>query len=492
MSGSSARAQARHIFAILLLGGTIWVLLLRFFFPGYFDPFVPFHVDHFVYLGDSSEGYGLWRYLYFYPRPLGNALFDLIGRLGTRGMLLPVFLLTLVNAVLLIRYVERVTGRSVSLFTIALFFVLCLANPESYSSVKEDILAVVCLFGVLVIFHLWQNYLETARWPNLAAIVVLAFLSSYVKETYFAVLVLFFLFHLLTNTKHRIAALVMLLAMVVIAIASLVFNARRGPFVKTRALPTDPYYQDWSLASIFHGYVHLLSFLVFPAVALLVLAALVFLARKSRLAFTYSIASLLFIGAVLLPHSLLPNHLEDQYAWLGAFFLFTPLLFADVFIGRRRLSLIFAVVLITALGLYQYQRSIPKGMAGWLREQEQLQRTFLSSWPILKAAGATGGHDLVIAPTIPYQPFSVPGYVVKSFGAERRWTVVLPDATQKKKKLTTEVIHAADLTSLDYDHIFVFSPDARLVGLYSKEDARAMLKGGGFQALPSLPSIAVE
>ena len=79
-----------------------------------------------------------------------------------------------------------------------------------------------------------------------------------------------------------------------------------------------------------------------------------------------------------------------------------------------------------------------------------------------------GEHALVVGPSLPYQPFTIPGYIWKSFGADTQWTVVLPDSFPKTKNLTTEVIHASDVTSLDYDRIFVFSPDARLVGLYSE------------------------
>ena len=123
-------AASRHFLFILALGATLWALLLGFFFPGYLDPFVPFHIDHFDYLGQSAQGYGFMRYIQHYPRPLGYVIFDLIGRLGTRGMLIPVFALTLLNAALVIRYVERLSGRLVSACTLTVYFVLVFANPE--------------------------------------------------------------------------------------------------------------------------------------------------------------------------------------------------------------------------------------------------------------------------------------------------------------------------------------------------------------------------
>ena len=473
----------------LALGAAVWILLLRSFFPGYLDPFVPFHMDHFSYLGESADGYGLMRYIWYYPRPLGFVILDLLGRLGTRGMLVPVFALTLVNAALLIRYVERLTARFVSAFTIAFFFILVFANPESYWSVKEDILAVVCLFCVLLVFHLWQNYLESGKGWNIVGIIALALLSSYIKETYFVTLVVFFLVQALACPQRKKTAFALAVAIVFIGALSLLYNAGRSPFVNTRLPSTDIYFQNWSLISIWFGYCHLLKFLIFPVPALLVIAALVVVGRNNRKALWIGLVSLLFVATTLFPHTLLPNHLEDLYAWLGAFFLFTPVLLADAVIPKRGLPLVVAAIgaiAVCAATMMEYTSSISKGMVGWLRQQEGYQRVFLSSWPIMKNISKPGEHELVVGPTMPHEPFAVPGYIRKSLGADTRWTVVLPDTFRKRKILTTQVIHASDVTSLAYDHIFVFSPDAKLVGSYSRQDAKAILERGGFTQFPAL------
>jgi hypothetical protein len=231
-----AESTRKHFLLILALGAAIWILLLTFFFPGYLDPFVPFHLDHFSYLGESADGYGLMRYIWYYPRPVGFVILDLLGRLGTRGMLVPVFALTLVNAALLIRYVERLTARFVSAFTIAFFFILVFANPESYWSVKEDILATICLFCVLLVFHLWQNYLESGRGWNIVGIIALTLVSSYVKETYFATLVVFFVIQALAYAQRRKTAFVLAGAIVLIGGLSLLYNAERSPFTNTSSL----------------------------------------------------------------------------------------------------------------------------------------------------------------------------------------------------------------------------------------------------------------
>ena len=473
--------SVQRFLLIMALAAIIWALLLKFFFPGYLDPFVPFHIDHYIYLGDSGDGYGLDRYIRLYPRPIGNVLFDLLGRLGIRGMLVPVFFLTLVNAALLITYLERLTRRTTSFLVLCFFFVLVFGNPESYSSVKEDILAVVCLFFTLVIFHLWQNFVVSGNKRNLIVAVVLAIIASYVKETYFATLVVFFLIQSLILRQQRIGALMMVTANAIIAVVSLAYNAHLAYFINPHAQPTDPYFQNWHPTSVLHGVAHLLRWLVLPVPAFLVIASLVALAYvRNYRALAISSVSLAVIGTILLPHSLLPNHLEDQYAWLGAFFFFVPVLLTGYLLPQTPKAFATAVsciILFTALALNGYRKDL-RGMAGWLRGQEQVQQNLIAAFPTLKANAHGGEHELVLGLTLPFNPFRVPGFVRKYFGNETTWTVVLPDEFPIEKELTTEMLHKADLKSRPYDRIFIFTPDAHLSGLYTKKDAAVFKKYG--------------
>jgi hypothetical protein len=403
-------------------------------------------------------------------------------------MLVPVFALALLNAVLLIRYLERSTARRSSAWGMILFFILLFANPQSYASVKEDILAVVSLTCVLLIFHLWQSYLESGNRWRVVGIVALAIFASYVKETYFGTLLAFFGLQVLFAARHRKRAAALLAANLFIAALSLYINGKRGVFVDLKAAATAPYHQDWSPLSILHGYYQILQFLIVPAAAVLVMSALAFLALRDRRSFWIGLAALLLVATTVLPHALLPNHLEDQYAWLGAPFFLTPLLLAEPLLPRRPLPL--AVSGLVALGfctatLAEYSRSVNKGMAGWLREQEECERLLLSSWPILKKVTKPGERALVIGSTITFQPFSVPSFLRKSFG-KVRWTVALPDGARKKKELTTQVIHESDVTSLNYDHVFVYNPDGALVGVHSRDEAAAIAQAGGFPQLPAL------
>ena len=420
----------------------IWILILRYYFPHYLDPFVPYHNDHYVYLGNSAEPYSITRYILFYPRPLGNLLFDLIGRLGIRGMLVPVFVMVLANMCLLISYIERVTDRLTSLLTVSVFFLLVFGNPESYSSTKEDILASVCFFCSLVICHLWQNFLTSRRMVNLILIVAIAFLSTYMKETYFATNVTFFAVQAwITRANVRRTAITMAVTCAVFAGLSLAYNAHISVFVNLHADRNGPYYQDRSIPAILHGYRVLLRWLLRPVPTLLVLAGLVLLFLKARRDFAVGAVSLLLAATTLLPHSILPNHLEDQYAWLAAGFFFVPVLLSDQFLPTTRTATIVAVaaaVMVCALSLRSYRKNMG-GRMGWVLQQEAYQRNLLTSWSTIKRAVRGRENELVVGVRSTFSPFQVPSFLLKSFGGEKHWTVVVTDSipTSSSRPLTT-------------------------------------------------------
>ncbi len=63
---------------------------------------------------------------------------------------------------------------------------------------------------------------------------------------------------------------------------------------------------------------------------------------------------------------------------------------------------------------------------------------------------------------------------------------MLPDSFRKKKALTTTVIHESDVTSLNYDRVFVYNPEGALIGVHSRSEAAAIAQAGGFPQFPGL------
>jgi hypothetical protein len=173
------------------------------------------------------------------------------------------------------------------------------------------------------------------------------------------------------------------------------------------------------------------------------------------------LAAVLLGAASLLPNATLPNHLEAQYAFLGAYFFLAPLLFADR-LAPTRAWLLLASLVIYGLALWGYHRST-REVAGWLRQQEQIARRMLPAIERLKSATKPGDKSLVVGATMFYDPFLAPEFILSEFGPDRSWTVIVPDNIGESKRYTTQLIQNRNPASLaKYDHLFVFSADGRL------------------------------
>jgi hypothetical protein len=448
---------AKRLLLLSLLAAFVCGLALRFYFPGYLDPLVPFHLDHYIYIGMHAEGYGISRYFRYYPRPVAHILIDLCGRLGVYGLLAPLYVLTFLNAALIVLYLERILKVRIGWPGLVLFAALGYSNPEFYWNLKQDPFSVFALTFLLCIFHAWQSYIKTGKRIYPIAIVALALLLSLTKESYFGALALF----LIIQARERRAALPLLLASAACMGFGVFWSARTWTLFDNKADPGSVYYTSLAPGSLWHGFLKIGKYLAVPAVGVAVIAALVRARQIDRRLFFASSAAVLLGAASLLPNATLPNHLEAQYAFLGGYFFLAPLLFADRLVPSRA-GLLLAGLVIYGLALLSYQRST-RDVAGWLREQEQIARRMLPGIERLKSTTNPGDSSLVIGATMFYDPFLAPEFILSEFGRNRSWTVVVPDNIGESKRYTTQLIHDRNPARLaKYDHLFVFAPDGEL------------------------------
>ncbi len=447
---------------VLWLGAAVvCCFALRFFFPGYFDPLAPFHFDHYIYVGMHAEGYGLERYILYYPRPLAYILIDLCGRLGAHAVLAPLYVLTWLNATLVILYIERLTKSRVSWLGFLLFAALAYSNPEFYWNLKEDPFATFSLTFLLCMFHAWESYCRQGHKFYLAIIVALALLLSLTKETYFVTLALFLIIQALYRPQHRSAALGLLMASIVFMGAGVYRSSQIWTLFHGGPEPGNAYYTSLAPGSVWHGFLKIGKCLATPAVGPVVLLALIQAARSDRRIFWVSLAGALLGAVSLLPNATLPNHLEASYSFVGAYFFLAPLLFIDRLVPVRwQIPLAVAVL---GLALLSYRRPMHE-VAGWLRDQEQIARRILPALDQIRSTTGDGDRSLVMGATMFYDPFLVPEFILSEFGPKRFWTVIAPAGIAESKRYTTAVIGAANPPLLaHYDRLFVFASDGRLL-----------------------------
>jgi len=456
----------------LALSAVVAGLSIRFFFPGYFDPFAIYHVDHYIYIGMGSRGYGFWVYFARYPRPIAHVLIDLCGRLGPRWLLMPVFVFSFVNAGLLAIYLERITKRTIAIACFLLFAALAYGNPEYYFNLKADPFATFALTFLLCSFHCWQSYVETGGKWLIFACIVLVTLFAFTKESYFCVLGLFFLIQVLITPQRRRAAIALLLTSGFVMLAALYRASQVWTLFGRKPEPSDPYYTSLAPLSVAHGLAMLGASVLFPAIAVALVVLLILAWRISKPLYWIAAAGPAFGVASLLPNSTLPNHLEQQYAWLGAYFLLSPFLFLDRIIPQPGLALrirywqvgmVLAALLLYGATLREYRSRAKSAEARWLLLQEGNARRVVSGLDRLRQIAEPHQSSLVTGLSVPYNPFLVSDFVRGYMGPARFWTVIVPDATPEATEGATRLIHASNPERLQtYDHLFVFHEDGSL------------------------------
>ena len=445
-----------------LIAAVIAALSYRFFYPGYLNPFAIYHIDHFVYMGMSAHGYGVLVYFEKFPRPIAHVLIDLCGRLGPHGLLAPIFIVSLINIGLVALYVERLLQRNIALPAFALFAALAYGNPEFYVHLKADPFAAFALLFLLLTFHCWQNYVESAKPLWLGLIAALVVLLCLTKESYFPTVALFFLLQIFVSNRNRVAAAAMLLFSGANIGYALHRASTKWTLFQRRPLPSDPYWTDLSLHSLLHGLLVIGRGVLHPVIVLSLIMILVAAWFRYRTGLYIALAALALGVASWLPNATLPNHWELQYSCLALLFLLSPFLLVPFLIPKDRgwtLAAAATAMLVYALSLDAYTR-IVRGEAGWIRAQEVSAMRLLDEMTQMKRTAKAGDSSLVSGLDLTYNPFAAPSYIFGYFGHDRFWTVIVPDAVPEHSEDTTRLIHASNPLRLQpYARWFVFDHD---------------------------------
>ena len=450
----------------VVLAAVVASLSFGLFFPGYFDPFVVYHRDHYIYLGMSARHWPLGRYFVHYPRPVAHLIIDFCGRLGPLGLLVPIFLLSIFNSALLCLYIERITGRKIALWCFVVCSALAYTNPQLYLNMKSDPFATISLTFLLVVFHLWQTYVETGKIILLAATLPFIALFALTKETYFGVLALFFVIQLFIAPKQRLSASILLVFSCAVMGYSIYRSSQVWTLLNTHAQTNDPYYSNMSPAAVAHGVLRIGKYVFFPVLDLAILGVLAVLWRRASALFLVALTCVVFAVVSLLPNATLPNHLEPQYAGLAVYLFLAPLLLADRALPRSthaRIGIALCGFTIYGIALWGYHKSVTSSEAWWFRNQEQKGRRIVSTLEHMRNTVKAHEISLVSGIDSAFNPFSTSEFVLGFMGPQRYWTVIVPDNVAEGAADTTRLIHATNPVRLQtYDHWFVFKADGSL------------------------------
>ncbi len=456
------------LFAIAALA---YFFCLQFVFPGYFHPLYPHHDDFYFPPGLSFDGHSLLDKLQW-PRPLGFLVTELLGKLGLKGYLFVLVLVTLANATLTMSLARRIFGQPISWFIALAYCILLFAHPDFYVDYLHDAFGTLSYLYLILAMHAWYSYRETngGHWPVICAILVLAI--AFTKETYFLSAFCFWMVQIyLCRGAQRRTGVLMLAGSCAFFVAGLAANAYSMKTVlHLQTGATSPYRVSLAPAAVVRGFWFYASRLFHPAVLVLVCGGVAVLYRR-REQMIMACALLLAGICALLPYTVLPNHVDSMYAWTGATLAFSPVLFLSRPFNRQaawRTAATYAGVaalaflsIRTSTAQYEEHR--------WTIAQEKANRNIINSYPALKGLDESVRKVLITGLDMPFQPFHTASYIRSEFAAGREWTVLIPESTAADKSEPPVRYRPASAVRLaDYDVVFGYGEDGGLLNKWTR------------------------
>ena len=485
-TGSFASFDFKQFGFALGLAVLAYWACLQFVFPGYFSPLDPLHSDYYLVPGITADGEPFSEKLH-YPRPLGFLVVWTIGHLGLAGATAVIVSVALINAALMVELWRRLAPFALSWWAVAIYLASLFAHPQFYLNHSHDTMATLSLAYLLLAMHAWLSWRRTGGSTWYVVAWLLLFALAFTKETYYPAVLLFWLVQVFDippgRRKTAVGFLAAVAALQVVAVA-VNLNARNA-FIQPSADSTDPYFMSLVPASLAAALGTLLSYLFTPATAAVTACSLVvgFATKSLRL-----LAAVLFVAGLsaLLPHAVLPNHLSPEYGWVGAVLCLSPILL----ISRSSLAVwlpgqlhprlttltaaAFAGVGAISVAGWALDRG-PYELHRWRTDQQQILGNIQRALPGLRAAPANAREILVTGLKSPFHPFYIEhyeSYVAFEFGRERRWTVTMMRGAPRGGEDLVRRVGVEDVNLADFDLVFVFDPQGRLLREVSKQELR--------------------
>jgi len=496
MTGAqAAEFDAKRFGLTLLLVAALYWVCLQFVFPGFFAPADPLHSDYYLppaLVGDEEP---IWSKL-DYPRPAGFFALWVFGHAGLQGATALIIGVSLLNAALIAELWRRLAPGMIGWVGVALFAAYLFGHPQAYANHAHDAMAALSLLYLLLAIHAWENWLQGGRRVWLVACVPLIGLLVLTKETYFVAALIYWLWQVfrLDAARRRTAVVALLvIGSLELAGADASLGARQG-FVQPNRDPTHPYFIDVSPGSVLSSLGTLLSHQL-PLASLLLLGLALAVAWMQRETLRPALMFLLAGFSALLPHALLPNHLEPNYGWVGATLTFSPLLLVGMGPTTRAwlrwAAPAMAVVLVVA-GWTLDRR--PYEAHRWQVEQQRILGNTYVSFHALRQVPDDAKSILVTGVKSPFSPFHVPAYedyVAYELGRERRWTVVMLREGPRGGEGLVRRVGLEDVALGEFDYAYAFHADGTLASAYNREHLKKAEEDTELRDRILIPEIAM-
>lgn len=386
----------------------VHALVLRYIFPGFYDPFWPHHSDYYIAQALAHSEGGIPQIL-SQPRPLALLLFSVFGRLGIQGAVVGSFAVVVANFVGIAMLMRRATGMAFSpafVAAAASFAYLLASHPYQYEFSTWDMFSQLSFLLLLLATSLkvqghpaWQVFL-------------MALTGFLVKETYAAsAAVLAFawlLYHVKSDGRRAAVPLAIVLGAFFVAFA---INRLNGsPFTGGADFAGSPYQIVLRPDSILaQWWQYAMEGISLASAAVIVMSvAVIALAFGAMSAVTATALALTVAGAMAwLPNSVLPNHHHSAYAWNGAYLLYAPVVLLAAVFRRGAPGIRFLVAAILAAAIYS-----PSCFTGvyakerWIVDNQLRQQRLVTALQDLVGRLPSGPTSIVVSGLNgPFSPF---------------------------------------------------------------------------------------
>ena len=368
---------------------------------------------------------------------------------------------------------------------VAIYLIFVFSNPSFYFNYTYDGYSTLAYFFLLLSLITWQSARDNIEMQNVWIIALLLFFSFFTKETYIITALLFFIviyfYPSYANITQQKVHKKFVFIIIILIIFMFSYNVIVGsPWAKLGSNNNYPYHIDlnpYSIGKVFFTYA--ISGINFSGLLIFIITMIC--SRKNRL---FGLFLFLLGLSVILPYSILPNHVYPAYyAWLVVPLSYGSILLLDqdsfkLFKKYSAIFIVFILIISAGFSLEYYEMKDYKNNS-WLLQQESINRNILEGLPKIKDIVAPSDRVLLAGLYMPFHPFetnpSIPfrrDFIGDYFNDESlNWTVVTADVNKNVTNVNNiKYVSFRFVNILDYDRIMIFSSRGILIDELNRQD----------------------
>jgi hypothetical protein len=476
-----------------------YFISLKFIFPGYFDPLIPHHPDYFYTYGGFSAM--SWMNIFSYPRPIGFLALKIMGVLGMKGVIIFLIFFSFLNILLTIIFVKKISNLKIYWPILIFYLFLIFSHPGFYFNYTYDFFDAVAYFFAILAIVYWLKMGENLKPIHFVFISILMGLSFFSKETYIVAILIFFAWHIaFKKDKIRRNAAIMILISVGITVAVLMQSRiSQSIWVNFASNADNPYFINLNPRSLLETFYFYMSGWANTGVWSIIIISFLIIAANKK--YIKEFLLILFMGlAIYVPYSILPNHKYGYYFWLGVplsyavILLLQPAMIKDILakIANKKIDtlintmIVAAFVILSLFSLRNDNQQTQSSVWAWAAQQEKNNKVILSNFPFLKNNIKENSHVLITGMNFETSPFSCQDdhmdvyfdkkndFIDNYFGKNHSWTIFEYGKYVPKRCGSISYTNDDNLNLNDYDLIFIFGSDGRLMRKVNKDEVTAL------------------